>query len=100
MQKIVLTQNPDQFKKSMARDPKFKNWRYEEVDESEASAASQFFESNVERRQREKIVEMEQQMEDEKNKKEFAADMRKNREDRALKKKHGDMKKAMLRNKV
>lgn len=84
----------------MARDPKFKNWRYEEVDESEASAASQFFESNVERRQREKIVEMEQQMEDEKNKKEFAADMRKNREDRALKKKHGDMKKAMLRNKV
>lgn len=59
MQKIVLTQNPDQFKKSMARDPKFKNWRYEEVDESETNAASQFFESNVERRQREKLVEME-----------------------------------------
>ena len=43
---------------------------------------------------------MEKQMEDEKNKKEYSADMRKNREDRALKKKHGDMKKAMLRNKV
>lgn len=39
-------------------------------------------------------------MEEEKNRKEFAADMRKNREERALKKKHGDMKKAMLRNKV
>ena len=39
-------------------------------------------------------------MEEDKNRKEFAADMRKNREERALKKKHGDMKKTMLRNKV
>lgn len=59
MQKIVFTQNPEQFKKSMAREPKFRNWSYEAVDESEAQAASLYFESNAERRQREKIVEME-----------------------------------------
>ena len=39
-------------------------------------------------------------MEEDKNQKEFAADMRKNREDRALKKTLGDTKKAMLRKKI